>query len=147
LSTFADSPALVKLYAATEVNLAWQDFPPIMVSVTTERKLETLTAEDFRLHQGTKFRMTAEKRESGPADHSEVELTDISEYPPAPPGASRAPFSVVFYGPLEPVLPQGIYRLEHEHFGTLELFVVPIGPNKVAPGQTPTAMRYEAVFG
>ena len=118
-----------------------------MLSVATERTLETLTAEDFRLHQGTKFRMTTEKRESGPAGHSEIELTDISENSSAPPGASRTPFSVVFHGPLEPVLPQGIYRLEHEQFGTLELFLVPIGPNEVAPGQAPTAMRYEAVFG
>ena len=115
--------------------------------MTSEPKLETLTAEDFRLHTGTKFRMTAEKREGGPAYHSEVELTDISEYPSGPPRASRTPFSVVFHGPLKPVLPQGIYQLENEHFGTLELFVVPIGPNEVAPGETPTAMRYEVVFG
>jgi hypothetical protein len=54
----------------------------------------------------------------------------------------------VFRGPLEPILPQGIYRLEHEHLGALELFIVPIGPNKNAnSAEGPTAMLYEAVFG
>ena len=71
----------------------------------------------------------------------------MTEYQANAAGSFRAPFSVLFHGPLEPVMPQGIYQLEHEHFGTLELFVVPIGPNEVAPRETPTAMRYEAVFG
>ena len=118
-----------------------------MVSVTSERSLETLTAEDFGRHQGTRFKLSGQSPEDGSAVFVEAELTDVNESPPGPPGASRTPFSVVFHGPLEPVLPQGIHRLEHEHFGTLELFVVPIGPNEAAPGEPPTAMRYEVVFG
>jgi hypothetical protein len=51
----------------------------------------------------------------------------------------RLPFSIVFLGPLEPVLPQRIYRFEHEALGTFELFIVPIGPDE-------SGMRYEAVF-
>ncbi|HYA37228.1 MAG TPA: hypothetical protein VEI74_03015 [Candidatus Methylomirabilis sp.] len=51
----------------------------------------------------------------------------------------RVPFSLVFRGPLEPVLPQRIYRLEHGGLGTLEIFLVPLGPDK-------DGMRYEAVF-
>lgn len=51
----------------------------------------------------------------------------------------REPFSLVFRGPLEPVLPQRIYRLEHGGLGTLEVFLVPVGPDK-------DGMRYEAVF-
>jgi hypothetical protein len=54
---------------------------------------------------------------------------------------------VLFNGPLEPVLPQGIYRLEHEQFGSVELFLVPVGPQTASPGKAPTAMGYEAVFG
>ena len=53
--------------------------------------------------------------------------------------ARRQPFSLVFRGPLQPVLPQRIYRLEHEGLGTLEIFLVPVGPDK-------DGMRYEAVF-
>jgi hypothetical protein len=120
----------------------------MILAVTSERSLETLTAGDFRDHRGTRFKLTGQSPEGGSAVSVEAELADVSESPPGPPGASRTPFSVVFHGPLKPVLPQGIYRLEHEHLGTLELFVVPIGPNEPSgDGQAPTAMRYEVVFG
>lgn len=35
--------------------------------------------------------------------------------------------------------PQGTYRLEHDELGTLEIFLVPLGPDAVG-------MRYEAIF-
>jgi hypothetical protein len=37
------------------------------------------------------------------------------------------------------VLPQRIYRLEHEQMGPLELFIVPVGPDGDGLG-------YEAIF-
>lgn len=49
--------------------------------------------------------------------------------------AKRAPFSLLFTGPEESPLPQGIHVLEHDELGTIELFLVPIA-----------AARYEAVF-
>ena len=55
-------------------------------------------------------------------------------------GAGRPPFSLVFRGPLEPVLPQRIYGFRNETLGSFELFIVPIGP----AGE---AMQYQAVFG
>ena len=51
----------------------------------------------------------------------------------------RQAFSLIFRGPCEPVLPQRIYPLASETLGALELFLVPIGPDK-------EGMRYEAVF-
>ncbi len=51
----------------------------------------------------------------------------------------RAPFSLVFRGPGEPVLTQRIYALDNETLGRLEIFLVPIGP-------VDEGMRYEAVF-
>lgn len=116
-----------------------------MPFVTRERALQELTAEDFRSHLGSRFRLTDESR--GPAVSVEAELADVTENPGGAMGTFRSPFSVVFHGPLEPVLPQRIYRLEGEHFGSVELMLVPIGPNEVPPGEKPTAMRYEAVFG
>ena len=78
----------------------------------------------------------------------EVELADVTEYPVGASGAFRTPFSVLFHGPLEPVIPQGIYRLEHEKLGTLEFFIVPVGPTgTVGSAAADPAMRYEAVFG
>jgi len=51
----------------------------------------------------------------------------------------RAPFSLVFDGPSQPLLAQAIYPLEHAELGTLEIFIVPLG-------RAAEATRYEAVF-
>jgi hypothetical protein len=67
----------------------------------------------------------------------EVELIDVSQTPGEE--APRAPFSLVFRGGPDSPLSQRIYRLEHEQLGSLDLFLVPLGPD--AAGQ-----RYEAVF-
>ena len=48
-------------------------------------------------------------------------------------------FSLLFYGPLQPVLPQCIYRLNHDALGSMEIFLVPLGPDA-------ESMQYEAVF-
>jgi hypothetical protein len=94
--------------------------------------LASLTADDFRQHVGTRFAA----RE--PAVEWElIEVTDLGQ---AGAGGMRAPFSLVFRGPLEPLMPQGIRRLEHASLGALDLFLVPIGPDE-------GGMRYEAVFG
>ena len=103
------------------------------------RSLETLTAEDFRDVKGSRFQLTRGRHVA-----FEVELTDVTQAA-GPAGTFRAPFTVLFHGPVEPVLPQGIYRLEHDKLGVLDLFIVPIGPAE--PGTRPAAMRYEAVFG
>jgi len=71
-----------------------------------------------------------------------LELT-LAEVTPAPGswgrGEARAPFSILFHGPLEHVLPQRIWPLDHDELGRLEMFLVPLGPE----GE---AMRYQAVF-
>ncbi len=61
-----------------------------------------------------------------------MELAEATESTHAggagPEGQPRLQFSLVFRGPLEPVLPQAIYGLEHDALGHLDLFLVPIGP-------------------
>ena len=57
-----------------------------------------------------------------------------------PDGQPRMQFSLVFRGPLEPVLGQATIGVDHEELGHLEMFLVPIGPDG-------TGMRYQAVFG
>lgn len=95
------------------------------------RALDSLTAEDFRPHLGTGFRL---------ADESiEFELVELTPHGGSARPGSRVAFSVVFRGPSQPVLEQRIRRLEHDRMGALELFLVPIGPDT-------TGMRYEAVF-
>ena len=51
----------------------------------------------------------------------------------------RVPFSIVLRGPMEPSLEQQIYKVSHEKIGEMEMFLVPLGPDK-------TGMKYEAVF-
>lgn len=116
--------------------------------MSTGHSLETLTAEDFRGIRSSRFRLTGGPREDGAPAAFDAELAEVTEFPASASGTFPTPFSVLFHGPLEPVMPQGIYRLEHEQLGTLEFFIVPVGPNEPsAPGEAETAMRYEAVFG
>ena len=70
-----------------------------------------------------------------------IEVASLPDRSPATGPAERrkAPFSLVFRGPMDPLLPQRIYRFEHESLGELEIFIVPIGPDS-------EGMRYEAVF-
>jgi hypothetical protein len=48
-------------------------------------------------------------------------------------------FSLIFRGPMSPFFPQGMYRLNHQKLGEIDIFLVPMGPNRAA-------MEYEAVF-
>ncbi|HEX7278249.1 MAG TPA: hypothetical protein VF255_01370 [Solirubrobacterales bacterium] len=45
----------------------------------------------------------------------------------AGPHAPRPPFSLLFQGPADPLLPQGTYRFQHGSLGALEIFIVPLG--------------------
>lgn len=55
------------------------------------------------------------------------------------PESTRGPFSLIFHGPLSPVLPQATYRFEHAELREFDIFIVPIGPQG-------DKMRYEAIF-
>ncbi len=97
--------------------------------------LETVTYATFAEYLGERFRMHV-----GAERPLEVELIEVVRHDARGAEAgSREPFSVLFRGPLSPVAPQRIYAIEHDRFGRIELFLVPIGPD----GQ---GMRYEAVF-
>ena len=95
--------------------------------------LQELTAESFSEQMGTRFRVHVEG-----AGSMDVELCEVILHEPHD-GPRQQPFSVHFRGHPKSYLPQSIYRLEHERMGTLEIFLVPVGPD--AGG-----MIYEAVF-
>ena len=57
----------------------------------------------------------------------------------AQPGTVREPFSLVFRGPAELLLPQGIYKMSNTQLGEMEIFLV-----QIAADQTSSA--FEAVF-
>lgn len=96
--------------------------------------LKDLTPSSFEEHLGTRFRLALE----GAGAPWELELVQVVRHEEHP-GPRQQPFSVFLRGPRSPVLPQSIYRLEHDRLGMLEIFLVPVGPD----GQ---GMGYEAVF-
>lgn len=101
--------------------------------------LETLTLEAFSPHLGETFRIPLQGDQV-----LELELTVarslVDPYAGRQgPRPARAPFALELKGPLEPVLPQRIYPLEHATLGRHELFIVPIGPHE-------GRMRYEVIF-
>ena len=100
--------------------------------------MDKVESAHFSPYLNQRFRILSES-----TDPLEVELIGVSEFgvgatsndePP-----KRRPFSIVFRGPKEPSLPQNIYDIEHDQMGTLNLFIVPIGPDN-------EGMLYEAVF-
>ena len=99
--------------------------------------LEKLTSADFRPYVNHTFSIQGESAE--PLELELIDVSDLGSDSGQGESPARRPFSIVFRGPKESCLPQRIYRIEHDRMGSLDLFLVPIGPDK-------TGMRYEAVF-
>lgn len=95
--------------------------------------IESFTAETFSGHVGSFFRIYP-----GSGDPLVFELTSVAELGERSSGR-RQPFSIVFRAPKDLLLPQRIYRMEHEEIGTFDLFLVPIGPDE-------KGLCYEAIF-
>ena len=98
--------------------------------------LQSLTLEAFATRIGDRFRLSADNDDS--LDVTLVEATPLGAASRSA-GARRAPFSVVFLGPLRPVWVQRIYRVEHDGMGSFNLFLVPVGPRN-------GGMEYQAIF-
>jgi len=92
---------------------------------------QILHSADFRACLHTPFELASPTGERVP-----LELAQVQE---AINTARIESFSLFFRGPLTPVYPQAIYRLQHENLGPVEIFLVPVGPDG-------DAMQYEAVF-
>ncbi len=105
-----------------------------------ETPLERLTLERFAAQVKTPFRL---HREAG--GEVELELTEAAAIrsPALPRAAGESPrqerFSLLFHGPEQAFLPQGLYRLEHASLGMFTLFLVPVG-------RAAGTVHYEAVF-
>jgi hypothetical protein len=80
-----------------------------------------LTLEAFKPAVGETFTV-------GNEGDATVELLLVeAEHKDAGPHAPRPPFSLLFHGPADPLLPQGTYRFEHSSLGVMEIFIVPLG--------------------
>ena len=91
-----------------------------------------LTHKDFEQHVGDEFVATSDDGEKLVLRLQRAEQTGDGQE------GHRDPFSLLFHG--EAHLEQQTHRIEHEKLGSLDIFLVPLGPD--AEG-----MRYEAVFG
>lgn len=65
-----------------------------------------------------------------------LELFEVTEKDQSP---KMEQFFLIFRGPIAPQFPQGIYTMEHEKLGKLDLFLVPVGPDEAG-------MCYQVVF-
>jgi hypothetical protein len=82
--------------------------------------LSSLTSADFEPHVGADFAIDAGGKPL------ELKLTQVERLGPAP--REGGAFSLLFRSAPGPFLAQGIYPMQHPAFGTLELFIVPLGP-------------------
>ena len=96
---------------------------------------DVFTLSRFETRVGATFKLIDERLPT--LDLELVSATDLSR--PEHPVGQRVPFSLIFHGPLEPVLPQRIYRLRDDELEDLDIFIVPVG----LEGH---AMKYEAIF-
>lgn len=100
--------------------------------------LAELRSSDFAAHLNESFDLRLEGHAPIPLTLGSV--TELGESPKeGQETAYRRPFSLIFREPRNLYLPQAIYPLHHETLGTLDIFLVPIGPD-------PAGMRYEAIF-
>lgn len=97
--------------------------------------LDPLELSSFAPHVGERFALRRAEPGAAPLDLVLLEANALAHGE----GRPRTPFSLVFRGPVQPVMPQSIHRLEHAAMGTLDLFLVPIG-------RDPQGIRYEAIF-
>src|SRR5258708_15015036 len=86
---------------------------------------------DFSSHLDTIFEMQT--------SDGVVPLKLVKADPAGASGREGGAFSLLFAAPAGPWLPQAIYPLTHPALGTMEIFLVPIGPLSGGNG-------YQAIF-
>jgi len=108
-----------------------------MDSVTSPEAFTQYPGGDvFARHVGTSFHASAEEFGA-----MELELTKVEMLSSSRLVSGGNSFSLMFFAAAGVSLPQGLYALEHADLGRLDVFLVPLGPEKSGP-----RMRYEAVF-
>jgi hypothetical protein len=87
----------------------------------------------FRAHMSTAFVLD-------PGDRREPVTLTLVEVTEGRSGGGFHRFSVLFHGPSDRMVGQGLYTIQHQSLGTLELFLVPV------IGSNAERMLYEACF-
>jgi hypothetical protein len=92
---------------------------------------DSLTHDAFAQNVNTKFHVSADD-----TNQVELELAEVSELKQF---KAHEQFTVVFRGPLDLFMSQGMRSFDHDKLGRFELFIVPIR-------QDGEGYYYEAVF-
>ncbi|PIL20231.1 hypothetical protein P775_10525 [Puniceibacterium antarcticum] len=91
----------------------------------------TMGADDFDLMKGAQFTIISCE------PTVRLELVEVKKLGFAE--RTGGAFSVIWQGPLTPVLPQATYRLAQEQIGKQDIFLVPIAKKD-------ESIQYEAIF-
>ena len=89
--------------------------------------------DDFTPLCGERFELAIEPGQTLSAQLIEAQAL------PQPSFNGRQPFSLVFAGPPDPILPQRIYQLAHARLPAVDVFLVPVAANG-------DRVHYQAVF-
>jgi hypothetical protein len=101
--------------------------------------LDKLNFHTFAAHLKSAFQV--QTQDGSKVDLQLIEAEEHATHKlPQPGGAMYEQFSLVFAGPLQPQLPQQIYRFEHGHIGQFEMFMVPV------LSRDPERMHYQCIF-
>jgi hypothetical protein len=92
------------------------------------------TLQQFTVLLGQRFELRGDSAGHWAADLVEASQTEGQAF------QGRQPFTLMFRGPTQPVLPQSTYRVSSPHLPAMDIFLVPV--SAAADG-----VRYEAVFG
>jgi hypothetical protein len=101
------------------------------LEMSSSPDLATLKIDDFVAHLDSTFEMQT------PA--GVVPLKLVKADPAGDSGRAGGAFSLLFAAPKGTSWPQAIYPVKHASLGTLEIFLVPIGPLSGGNG-------YQAIF-
>jgi hypothetical protein len=124
--------------ARAAANFKWPDVPDMLErwhnrkgTMVSSPDIATLKIEDFAPQCDQVFDMQT----AGGV----VPLKLVKVDPAGDSGREGGAFSLLFAAPQGPWLPQATYPLQHPALGTMEIFLVPIGPLQGGNG-------YQAVF-
>ena len=92
---------------------------------------DNISREEFSNSVNSKFKLKLD--ESSSLDLEMVTFEDLGST------ARQDQFSLVFRGPVAPILPQTVCRLEHDVIGSFDIFLVPVGRDSLG-------VYYEAIF-
>jgi hypothetical protein len=94
--------------------------------MASTRDLATLAIGDFAPHRDAIFDMHT------PAGTVPLKLVKVD--PAGASGREGGAFALLFIAPAGPWLPQAIYPVTHPALGTVEIFLVPVGPTQGGNG-------------